>query len=127
MASLLGGFKTKPGRQGAPAGESSGPPLSGSLAIDSNQGQVWVWSIDYPTAADADRRALSECGGQCRIVMRFSGECAAFAADQEQGSTAHGWANGYKSGAGARRRALDECRGKGGTSCIVRSWACTRR
>ena len=32
------------------------------------------------------RRALAECGGQCRVVMRFSGECAAFAADQEPGT-----------------------------------------
>ena len=127
LASLLGGFKTNPGSQGEPDGESSGPPLWGSLAIDSNQGQVWGWSINYATAADADREALSECGTLCRIVMRFSGECAAFAADQEQGSSAHGWANGYNSGAGARSRALAECRSKGGTSCVVRSWGCTRR
>ena len=100
--------KTNPGSQGEPDGESSGPPLWGSLAIDSNQGQVWGWSINYATAADADREALSECGTLCRIVMRFSGECAAFAADQEQGSSAHGWANGYNSGAGARSRALAE-------------------
>ena len=72
-------------------------------------------------------RALSECGEQCRVVMRFSGECAAYAADQAAGSTAYGWANGFESGAGARGRALAECQQKGGTSCIVRSWGCTRR
>ena len=41
---------------------------------------------------EAERRALGECGDQCRVVMRFSGECVAFAADQEPESTIYGWA-----------------------------------
>lgn len=129
LSSLIGGIKTKPSAGGEATAESSQgrPPLWGSLAIDSNQGPAWGWSVDYPTSEAADRRALSECGDQCHVVMRFSGECAAYAADQTRGSTASGWANGYQSGTGARERALSECQRKGGTSCIVRSWGCTRR
>ena len=55
----------------------------------------------YPMVQEAERRALAECGDECHVVMRFSGECAAFAADQEEDSTVHGWAKGYDSSAGA--------------------------
>ena len=130
LSSMIGAVKAKPPAGGEATADSPQPaqrPLWGSLAIDANQGSVWGWSIDYPTPEAADRRALSECGEQCRVVMRFSGECAAYAADQAAGSTAYGWANGFESGAGARGRALAECQQKGGTSCIVRSWGCTRR
>ncbi len=130
LSNMIGAVKAKPPAGSGAAADSPRPaqrPLWGSLAIDSNQGSVWGWSIDYPTPEAADRRALSECGEQCRVVMRFSGECAAYAADQAAGSTAYGWANGFESGAGARGRALSECQQKGGISCIVRSWGCTRR
>ena len=130
LSSMIGAVKAKPPAGGGTAAESSQPaarPLWGALAIDSNQGPNWGWSIDYPTPEAASQRALSECGEPCHVVMTFSGECAAFAADQTAGSTAHGWANGYQSGSGARGRALSECQQKGGTSCIVRSWGCTRR
>ena len=130
LSNMIGAVKAKPSAGGGAPADSPQPaqrPLWGSLAIDSNQGSVWGWSIDYPMPEAADRRALSECGDQCRVVMRFSGECAAYAADQAAGSTAYGWANGFESGSGARGRALSECQRKGGTSCIVRSWGCTRR
>ena len=130
LSSLIGTIRAKPPAQGGIAANSREPgsrPLWGALAIDSNQGPAWGWSIDYPTPEAAERRALAECGGACRVVMRFSGECAAFAADQESGSTAHGWAHGFESGPGAQGRAMDECRRKGGVSCIVRSWGCTQR
>ena len=104
------------------------PPSShGALAIDANQGEAWGWAIDYPTPSAAAQRALSECGFDCSIVMRFSDECAAYAADQTEGSTVYGWANGYDSEGGARAKAMAECGDKGGTSCIVRAWGCARR
>lgn len=126
LTSMLGGFKAPsptPGKKAKPPK----PPQHGALAIDSNQGPAWGWAINYATPQAADRRALAECGGNCRIVMRFSNECAAFAADQAQGSTSYGWANGYDTRAGAQNRATDECRKKGGTACLVRAWGCTRR
>ena len=130
LSSMIGAVKAKPpagGRTAAESSKSAARPLWGALAIDSNQGSKWGWSVDYPTAEAASRRALSECGESCRVVMKFSGECAAYAADQTAGSTIYSWADGYQSGSGARGRALSECQQKGGTSCIVRSWGCTRR
>ena len=130
LSRMIGGIKAKPPAGVGAAANSSKPagrPLFGALAIDSNQGPNWGWSIDYPTPEAAERRALSECGEQCRVVMKFSGECAAYAADQAKGSTVYSWANGYQTGSEARGRALSECQQKGGTSCIVRSWGCTRR
>ena len=119
---LLGQFEAPP--------QSEPPaPLSshGALAIDASQGESWGWAIDYPTPSAAAERALAEYGSDCSIVMRFSGECAAYAADQTEGSTVYGWASGYESGGGAQARAMAECREKGGASCIVRAWGCTRR
>ena len=127
LTDLLGGFQAPSSTPSGKKADPLKPPLYGALAIDSNQGPSWGWAINYATTQAADRRALNECGSNCRIVMRFSNECAAFAADQAQGSTIYGWANGYNTDAGARNRATDECRKKGGTSCIVRAWGCTRR
>ena len=108
--------------------DSSVRPLShGALAIDANQGESWGWAVDYPTPSAAAERALAECGEDCSIVMRFSDVCAAYAADQTEGSTVYGWANGYDSGAEAQTRAMAECADKGGASCIVRAWGCARR
>lgn len=126
LTGLLGSFKAPSSMSSDKKATPLNPSLYGALAIDSNQGPSWGWSINYPTPQAAARRALRECGDKCDIVMRFSNECAAFAADQEAGSTSYGWANGYDTGAGARNRATDECRKKGGTSCIVRAWGCTR-
>lgn len=99
---------------------------AGALAIDENQGDHWGWAVDYATQQDADRRALSECGPGCDIVLRFSDTCAAYAADQTYGSTAYGWAYGYSSPSSAQDRALQECRSRGGADayCIVRAWGC---
>ena len=95
--------------------------LWGALAVDSSQGQKWGWAIDYPTVQEARQRALSECGRNCRVVMTFRNQCAAYAADQERGSTIYGWAKNSTS-ASAQSRALNECRNRGGKSCIVRVW-----
>ena len=100
--------------------------LWGALAIDANQGQKWGWAIDYATVREAEQRALSECGSNCRVVMTFRNQCAAYAADQEKGSTIYGWGKDSTSAA-AKNRALNECRNRGGNSCIVRVWGCTRR
>ena len=127
LSGLLGGFKAPSSTPSGKKAKPPKPPQHGALAIDSNQGPSWGWAINYATSQAAERRALGECGNNCGIVMRFSNECAAFAADQAQGSTSYGWAHGYDTGAGAQNRATDECRKKGGTSCIVRAWGCTRR
>ena len=122
LTGMLGQFR-KESRSGTVEGEHSA--MWGALAIDSNQGPSWGWAVDYATLQGAEQRALTECGEKCHVVMRFGGECAAFAADQDQGSTIHGWANGSDNGPAAQTRALDECARRGGTSCVIRAWGCT--
>ena len=127
LASMLGGFKASSPPPGGKEAKPPTPSVHGALAIDSNQGPSYGWAINYPTAQAARQRALAECGDPCHIVMQFSNECAAFAADQAQGSTVYAWAHGYDDSVGAQNRATDECRKKGGTSCIVRAWGCSRQ
>ena len=99
----------------------------GALAIDRNQGNQWGWAVDHQTPDGAAQRARSECGGNCSIVMRFSGgQCGAYATDQERGSTIYGWGTASSS-SGAQNRARSECRRRGGKSCLVRVWGCNSR
>ena len=79
--------------------------------------------VDYETAGAARARALSECGGGCRVVLTFN-RCAAYAADQDAGSTAVGWAESFASSSSAQQAALSECSSRGGTGCLVRVWGC---
>ena len=116
VTSLLGMFAQAAAQEGS----------AGALAIDTGQGGKWGWAADYPAMRDAEQRALAECGTGCRIVMRFESGCAAYAADQAQGSTAAGWASGLGTGSGARQAALSACAERRGADCIVRVWACAR-
>lgn len=97
--------------------------LWGSLAIDSNQGASYGYSYNYPTAAEADARALKECGSNCYVVKNFNGGCGAYAADQASGGTAWGWGTA-PSKEQAQELALKYCSQYGGTKCIVRVWSC---
>lgn len=96
---------------------------AGALAIDSNQGTQYGWADGYANIGEAEKRALSECGSGCQVVLRFNNGCGAYAADQSRGSTAYGWGTGTSSSA-AQNRALSECRSRGGSSCIVRAHGC---
>ena len=95
----------------------------GALAVDERQGDQYGWAVDYETLAAAQARALSECGGGCRVVLTFA-RCAAYAADQDADSTVVGWAESYASAAAAQQAALAECSSRGGTGCLVRVWGC---
>ena len=104
--------------------ESAAQTPVGALAIDERQGDQWGWAVDYETASAAQARALGECGTGCSVVLTF-GRCAAYAADQDAGSTAVGWAEADASASAAQAAALSECRSRGGGSgCIVRAWGC---
>ena len=96
--------------------------LVGALAVDEGQGDQYGWALDYETAGTAGQRALSECGPGCSVVLTFE-RCAAYAADQDAGSTVDGWAESYDSASGARQRALAECSTRG-SGCTVRVWGC---
>ncbi len=95
----------------------------GALAIDQNQGDQWGWAIDYPTQSQAKERALKECGDDCYIALEFSNGCAAYSADQAEGSTVWGWGRATSEGE-AKSIATHSCTKRGGTSCIIRSWGC---
>ena len=95
----------------------------GALAIDERQGDQYGWAVDYETAGAARQRALSECGSGCSVVLTFE-RCAAYAADQEAGSSAFGWAESYGSSGEARQPALSECGSRDGSGCTVRVWGC---
>jgi len=111
---------------------STSAMAAGALAIDSNQGSAYGFSYGYSSQRDANNRALSECGGGCHVVVHFSHACAAYAADQAQGSTAYGWGiyePGVVGGSGESRsknRAISECASRGGSNarCIIRVWGC---
>ena len=105
--------------------DDSGDETAGALAIDSDQGPTWGWAAGYATVAEARQRALDECGEDCEVVVTFEDGCAAYVADQTQGSTVSTWAYGPLDGAEqATQTALDECADRGGDDCVVRVWAC---
>lgn len=105
---------------------SSVPGFYGALAVDANQGDQWGYSFEQPSAAAAEVVALSKCGQGCRIVRRFNNTCAAFAADQQTGSTAYGHGHG-PSKSSAVDNAMRFCREHGGSNanCELRVWACS--
>jgi hypothetical protein len=96
---------------------------AGSLAIDTLQGEKYGFSFNHPSVDQADQRSMRECGADCSVVLRFNGECGAYAADQTKGSNAYGWGTGSTSSS-VQARAMSECRAKGGSSCKVRAWGC---
>ena len=107
-------------------GATASAHAAGALAIDRNHGAGYGFSYDYAQMADAERRALNECGPNCRVVLRFQTGCGAYAADQARGSRIYGWGTS-PSRDGAQNRALDECGRAGGRQCIVRVWGCNSR
>lgn len=96
---------------------------AGSLAIDTLQGEKYGFSFNHPSVDQADQRSMRECGANCSVVLRFAGQCGAYAADQAKGSNAYGWGTGTTS-ANTQARAMSECRARGGSSCKVRAWGC---
>lgn len=66
-----------------------------ALAVDRNNGFYYGFANDYSSRADAEQRALLECkkrGGNCSIVLVFSGEgCAVYRTIEGNVGTAYGW------------------------------------
>lgn len=123
MASKLGSIAAKLTFVLALSVSGTQAMAAGALAIDSNQGGQYGWSEGQSSIAQAEQRALNECGGGCRVVLTFSSGCGAYAADQAGGSTASGWGTASSGGA-AQSRAISECQSRGGSSCQVRAWSC---
>lgn len=96
---------------------------NGALAIDSNQGARYGFAYNHASVSDAESKALKECGDGCQIVKTFTSGCAAYAADQANGSSIYGWGTGSNPNY-AQSNALNYCRNYGGLQCIIRSWGC---
>lgn len=98
---------------------------AGALAIDQGNGSGYGWAVDHESQAEADARALRECGQGCSIVGRFNDSCMAHAADQAPGSTSYGYAHAL-TGQEARTSALQFCSHYGGadSQCVIRVWGC---
>jgi hypothetical protein len=94
----------------------------GALAVDSNHGPSYGFSFQQPNAEAARNVAVSKCGSNCKAVVHFRNTCAAYAADQAEGSTVYGW--GYAPNKErAQSIAMDYCK-KNGSACMIRVWAC---
>ena len=98
----------------------------GALAIQSDHGGAVGWAHNYNTKADAEDRAMSECGTDCTVVLDFWNGCAAYSTDQSSGSTAYGWGTGASEDE-AEGVATDQCSAHGGNSCVNKVWACEKR
>lgn len=114
--------------QTKPAVTKSAAPKFGALAIDKSKGFYYGWSYDYDNQEAAEKKALEECkkqGGNCSIVLSFSGEgCAAYRTIKLTEGTAYGWGVA-KTKADADAIAIAECKkrsnGKMPTNYV---WAC---
>lgn len=96
-----------------------------ALAIDRRSGDRFGWAIDYEDRDAADARALAECrrlGGECHVVLRFTGGCGAYAV-QAGSDAVYGWGTNTTRPA-AESRARDEVRQRGGDSPVIRVWGC---
>lgn len=88
----------------------------GALAIDRSNGFYYGWSYDYPSLAEAEKKAVEECkakGGNCTVVLSFSGSgCAVYRSVSGNTGSAFGW------GVAKTKEAADEIATK---ECLKRS------
>ena len=94
----------------------------GAIAYSGSSDRCGV-SFNLRSRADAEKRAISECGeSDCEVKVWFRNGCGALATGSD-GSIGWAW-SGNK--AGAEKNALHEC-GKRSGGCRVRCWACSDR
>lgn len=83
------------------------------------------WSYDYPTRAEAEARAMSECaqyGRGCEVTTWFRNACGALAVGSNRGWGASWGEDQYA----AQAEAMSICR-RHDKGCDVVRWACTTR
>lgn len=103
----------------------------GALAIDRSNGFYYGFAHDYSTREEAEDRAVRECekkGGNCSVVLVYSGEaCASYRTVQSNQGTAYGW------GVASTREEADniatrEClRRSGGIAPTNYVWSCNSK
>lgn len=98
---------------------------AGALATIGGHDGRYGYSYNYESMAQAERRALKECGDGCTIATTFEDACIAYATDQANGSSAMGWGKAPTDNEAAAT-ALRYCSKYGGhgSDCVVRVQAC---
>lgn len=98
---------------------------AGALATNGGHDGQYGYSYNYESMAQAERRALKECGDGCVIQTTFENACIAYATDQASGSSAMGWGKASTANEAAAI-ALRYCSKYGGhgSDCVVRLQAC---
>lgn len=77
-------------------------------------------SYNYRSQREADERAMRECEGRCRVVLRYQNSCAAVAVGDRGGG---GWAQAPRIGQ-ADDRAIEQCEAQGNRRCRVKQHNC---
>lgn len=98
---------------------------AGALAIDGHQGGHYGFTYNAANLAQAEQKALKECGDGCQVVLRFENGCAAYAADQSSATKVYGW-GALKTASEAENRALSACQMRGGKSCTIQASGCNK-
>lgn len=80
-------------------------------------------SYNFRGPRAADERALEECNGRCRIVLRFRAACAAVAVGRGGGG---GWSTAERRSR-AEEEALEQCRAQGNRECRIQQRGCDDR
>src|ERR1700738_3955375 len=111
------------------------PPALATGAIASGpcdaDGYNFGYYMDAPSRNEASARAIQQCGEVettdrvhvCKVIVRVTGSCLAFAADKAQicGPTGSAYA---PSAGRAGSLAVDACRENGGRNCVVKVARC---
>lgn len=107
-------------------GGSETSNVYGAIAFNSPRADSGI-ATGFPTQADADFRAIQDCGSTqtCTVVSRFSGssQCAvvAFSVNGSGGIMSYGVEN---TKASAETSALKNCVAAGGNYCELWKYAC---
>lgn len=92
----------------------------GAIATSDSSSDAWGYGFDYPTRAQAERRALEECGrSDCQVRVWFKNACGSVATNGSR----IGWA-WASTRAEAEAQAMSAC-SQG--DCRVQVWVCTTR
>ena len=108
----------------ASAGAAQARDYYGAIAYSPSTG-AYGYSYDHPSRADAEARALAECGNRasdCQLPLWFRNACGALASGGNGG-----WGTGWGTSRGlAEGYALSTCR-QHTSGCSVIAWVCTTR
>jgi hypothetical protein len=107
------------------------PTLYGAIALDS-RALITGAGKDYPTRADAERRAVAMCrraGGSaagCKVVVWGHNSCLALATSRTANGKGSSWGYAWSDdGWVSRRDATKACRKDGGADCRIAVSLCT--